>query len=203
MFIARILYPVKTLGPGKRLGIWFSGCEHHCKGCSNPELWEQPEKFRISLNALMKMINAIAKENLIDGFTLSGGDPFYQPDALTELLPELNKVSKDILVYTGYFYDEIYKKYPEILKQIAVLIDAPYVDNLNYGEILRGSINQNIIILKQEYKNLYDEYRNDNQNIIQNFTTSTGIASVGIHRQGYNKELEKRLQKRGLKKYYG
>lgn len=36
MYVARILYPVEVLGPGKRVGIWFSGCPSKCKGCSNP-----------------------------------------------------------------------------------------------------------------------------------------------------------------------
>lgn len=40
MYIARILYPVEVLGPGKRIGIWFCGCPRRCEGCSNPELWE-------------------------------------------------------------------------------------------------------------------------------------------------------------------
>lgn len=49
MYVARILYPVMVLGPGKRIGIWFVGCRHQCKGCSNPELWETAEKYQITL----------------------------------------------------------------------------------------------------------------------------------------------------------
>lgn len=44
MYIARILYPVKVLGPGERIGIWMDGCEHGCIGCSNPELWDIQSK---------------------------------------------------------------------------------------------------------------------------------------------------------------
>lgn len=36
MYIARILYPVEVLGPGKRIGIWFCGCPRRCEGCSQP-----------------------------------------------------------------------------------------------------------------------------------------------------------------------
>lgn len=198
MYIARILYPVKTLGPGKRLGIWFCGCEHHCKGCSNPELWEQPESSKITTQSLMKVINRLAGEYSIDGFTLSGGDPFYQPDALRELLPELSKISSDVFIYTGYLYDELLRKYSGLLQQIAVLIDGPYIEALNSGEALRGSSNQNIIFLRREFQHVYDDYCNAWRNHVQNFTTSTGVASVGIHRPGYHQELQTHLKKRGL-----
>lgn len=198
MFIARILYPVKTLGPGKRLGIWFCGCEHYCRGCSNPELWVQNESSKITLHSLMKMINSIAEKYNIDGFTLSGGDPFYQPDALRELLPELNKISRDILIYTGYLYDEILRKYPGLVEQTAVLIDGAYIEELNRGEALRGSSNQKIIFLRKEFQHIYSEYCNNWRDCVQNFTTSAGVASVGIHRPGYHKELEANLKKRGL-----
>ena len=49
MYIARILYPVKVLGPGNRIGIWFAGCHHRCKGCSNPELWKVDEKYFVTI----------------------------------------------------------------------------------------------------------------------------------------------------------
>ena len=44
IYVARILYPVKVLGPGNRVGIWLAGCDHKCLGCSNPELWEQKDE---------------------------------------------------------------------------------------------------------------------------------------------------------------
>ena len=47
MYIARILYPVEVLGPGKRIGIWFCGCPRRCEGCSNPELWEFQERYQV------------------------------------------------------------------------------------------------------------------------------------------------------------
>ena len=44
MRIGRILYPIKALGPGTRIGIWVQGCPRECPGCANPEL--QPEEAK-------------------------------------------------------------------------------------------------------------------------------------------------------------
>lgn len=46
MYVARILYPVEVLGPGKRVGICFYGCPRKCKGCSNPRLWNFQERYK-------------------------------------------------------------------------------------------------------------------------------------------------------------
>ena len=50
----------------------------------------------------MKLVTSVAREHRIDGFTLTGGDPFYQPEALKELIPRLKEYSDDILCYSGY-----------------------------------------------------------------------------------------------------
>ena len=107
MNVARILFPINVLGPGDRIGIWFAGCEHHCPGCSNPELWEQKPRYQTDLSSVMQLIRLISAQSTVDGITITGGDPFYQPDALRELLPELRKIVKDILVYTGYSYGNL------------------------------------------------------------------------------------------------
>ena len=192
MYIARILYPVQVLGPGNRVGIWFDGCVHHCHNCSNPELWEQQDRYAVTKDRVLALISKISDEHPVDGFTLTGGDPFYQPDALRELLPELQKISTDILVYTGYLNENIKEKYPDILEQIAVLIDGPYINERNNNCVLRGSDNQRIYI-KDEFKEKYDSYLMNTSNGIQNFTSRDGVISVGIHSREFNNDLQSKL----------
>ena len=198
MYVARLLYPVKVLGPGDRIGIWLAGCNHKCKGCSNPELWEQKDEYLVSLDTVIKMIKSVADKEKVDGFTITGGDPLYQADELKELVLELTKISEDILVYTGYEYSDIKDRYPEIFENIAVLIDGKYIEDRNKQEILRGSDNQSIIILNDKYKNIYDEYMASNISRIQNFTTKDGFISVGIHKPGYEADLDKKLTEKGM-----
>lgn len=198
MYVARILYPVKVLGPGNRIAIWMVGCKHGCKGCSNPELWEVQDKYQISIESIMALVKQIEKEHIIDGFTITGGDPFEQPAELKELLLQLREISSDILVYTGYEYKEIKEKHNDILSIISVLIDGKYEEDKNHTSCLIGSDNQQIYYLNGELKSLYEEYMCKTKNQIQNFTSSDGIISVGIHRPNYQKELEDAVAKKGL-----
>jgi anaerobic ribonucleoside-triphosphate reductase activating protein len=201
MNIARILYPVKVLGPGGRVGIWFCGCPHRCKGCSNPELWQERPEYEITLQNLQKIIGAIAAKYNIDGFTISGGDPMAQGEELAELIKYLKTINGDILIYTGYKYEELCRQGLDcidyILSSVAVLIDGLYIEALNNNSVLRGSKNQNIFILSAAYKSKYENYLKTAHNKIQNFTTTNGVVSVGIHRKNFLSELELKLDKGG------
>jgi anaerobic ribonucleoside-triphosphate reductase activating protein len=187
MLTARILYPVEVLGIGKRVGIWVCGCNHSCHACSNPELWEFDKSKDISVDSLCEIVKTIYDNNVVDGFTITGGEPFDQAEELMELLLKLKNLSTDILVYTGYTINELLNRQNlainTIFKTIAVLIDGRYVDELNNDVFMRGSSNQNIIILNKDYESMYGNYFMNGKNRIQNFTLNNENISVGIHTQ--------------------
>lgn len=188
MNIARVLYPVKVLGPGNRIGIWVCGCHRSCPGCSNPELWYERPEYEISIDQLMELINTVKKTNDIEGFTITGGEPMNQTKDLSILIERLSEISEDILIYSGYRLDELKNRDVEtqnVLDKIAVLIDGEYVEDKNNDSRLRGSSNQEIHILNPKFAPAYQEYLDGGHNQIQNFTTSDGIVSVGIHRKGF------------------
>lgn len=195
MYVARVLYPVEVLGPGKRVGIWFCGCPRRCKGCSNPELWEFQDRYYTSPQTVYELVLQIAKKQPIDGFTITGGDPLYQADDLQRLVTLLKTISEDILVYTGYSINEICI---DKLNGIAVLIDGEYIKSRNNNCILRGSDNQVIHILDQRYEEKYTAYLHHNRNQIQNFMTSDGVISVGIHKPNFMNELDKAISGKGV-----
>jgi len=199
MYIARILYPVQVLGPGNRVGIWFCGCDHHCDGCSNPELWEPRERYRTDTDTLRMLLGEIYSAGPVDGFTLTGGDPFFQPEALDEILDLIRPASSDILVYTGYTYEDLKERYPDILDKIGVLIDGPYIRQRNNGIPLRGSDNQRLLFLNPSLRDRYETYTSREENQIQNFTTMDGVISVGIHRDDYESQVDFILRQKGLK----
>lgn len=190
MNIARILYPVEVLGPGKRIGIWVCGCRHGCRGCSNPELWDPKPEYEVTIDELMRLISRVAETHPIDGFTISGGEPMDQTKALAELITQLRVYSNDILIYSGYRIEELRERKntetEEVLKQVAVLIDGEYREEENTNVLLRGSANQKIHILNPEVKEKYRHYLTGTHNQIQNFSTTNGVVSVGIHKRGFD-----------------
>lgn len=201
LYLARILYPVRVLGPGERVGVWLCGCSHRCFGCSNPELWERQDKYLVSNETALRLIRSVCENNRVDGFTITGGDPFEQPQALSELLPELKKLSGDILAYTGFTREQLYSMknlyVNKSLEYISVLIDGLYVEESNSGSPLRGSDNQRIIYLDESVKPFYEAYISQG-NKIQNFTIGGSVVSVGIHTPDYQAALSGRLFEKNL-----
>ena len=193
MNVARILFPVQVLGPGNRIGIWLCGCNRACKGCSNPELWIQRDEFEIDVANVASLIRKVAESHLVDGFTISGGEPFQQADELLSLLSYLTPISTDILIYTGYRLEELRELNSEsvngILDSVAVVVDGAYIEDLNDNSVLRGSSNQQIHILNPDHEDSYRKYLTNTQNQIQNFSTTNGVVSVGIHRKSFGRYI--------------
>ena len=193
MNIARILYPVQVLGPGKRIGLWVAGCQRGCKGCSNPELWAQQPEYEVAVADVVKLIRKVCDEHPVDGFTLSGGEPMDQAPALAELIAQIRPIASDILVYSGYRLEALQeRKDPAtafVLQHIAVLIDGAYIEAQNDNAVLRGSNNQRVIVLDDRFAPRYHVYIAQGENRIQNFTTSDGVISVGIHHPGFRQPL--------------
>ena len=201
MYVARILYPVEVLGPGKRIGLWLSGCSRKCAGCSNPELWEQKKEQLISVERLSSLLHRIALNRPVDGMTITGGEPMDQAAELSQLLPLLSDLTDDILLYSGYTLEELHeRKEPNtdsVLQHLSVLIDGDYREALNDGAPLRGSSNQQIHIFRENLRSDYTDCLKTN-NQIQNFSLGHSIVSAGIHRPDYQNALEKAAKQKGL-----
>lgn len=111
-----------------------------------------------------------------------GGDPIFQAKDFLKLIKQIKRISEDIIIYTVYMKNEVPK---EILENIAVLIDAPYVQGKNNNCLLRDSKNQTIYILNKKCHSNYEKYLSSSENQIQNFTTNDGYISVGIHQRDF------------------
>lgn len=142
-------------GEGLRYSIYFAGCTHACKGCHNKESWCPDNGTLITEEYLDKIINEINSNPLLDGITLSGGDPLYNPEEMLEVVKYLKEKTKiNIWLYTGYTIEELRKdnKRMAVLEYIDTLVDGKFVQEL-YDPLLkfRGSSNQRII-RKKDFK---------------------------------------------------
>lgn len=150
--IARIFYPVTVLGPGNRVGIWVAGCNKNCKGCISPELRDTKNGKWMSSEQIISIVKSI--QDPIDGITISGGEPFLNPKGLLEFILLVEKLTNDIIVFTGFKYNELLSdtNSKRVLNHISVLIDGEYDINTKTNNGLRGSSNQQIIVFKNHEK---------------------------------------------------
>lgn len=144
-------------GPGVRVSLFVSGCEHYCKGCFNSEAWDFSYGKPFTEETEEEIIRALSPD-YIKGFSLLGGEPFHPANQKT-LVPFLKRIKdiypeKTIWCYTGYLYDEellgtgvaATEDAEKMLRYIDVLVDGRFVEekkNLNLR--FRGSENQRII----------------------------------------------------------
>lgn len=151
--IAGIIKESIVDGPGIRLVIFTQGCVHNCIGCHNPETHSFSGGYYMKIDEIMEMIK---KNPLLDGITLSGGDPFVQAKACANLANKVQKLGLNVVTYTGYTFDEIIKEmeinhsWEQLLRATDILIDGPFnIDKRNLLLKFKGSENQRIIDVKR------------------------------------------------------
>lgn len=82
------------------------------------------------------------------GVTISGGEPFEQPQALAALVSRIRSSSvADILVFTGYPREAIEVELEKLHGLIDALITDPFDRNAPQTLALRGSDNQRLHLL--------------------------------------------------------
>jgi len=143
--LSRIHFPVTTLGPGQRIGIWFQGCSIRCPGCISMDTWASGH----GITTIDEVVNAIAQWiPTADGITISGGEPFDQPVALMELLRRLRSLTEaDVLVFTGHQWTKIRETAEASPGLIDALVTGPFDVNQSQTLALRGSDNQELHFL--------------------------------------------------------
>ena len=150
-------------GTGLRTVLWLSGCSHACKGCQNPQTWNPLKGVCFSKKAKQEIFEELSKDH-ISGITFTGGDPLYENN-LQGLLKLINEIrvlfpSKNIWLYTGYTWDEIwrnndrdFKIRQRIVSSCDVLIDGRYIEELADARYpWAGSRNQNVIDVQKSMK---------------------------------------------------
>lgn len=138
-------------GPGLRFTVFTQGCPHHCPGCHNPNTHHPHGGQDVTVEELAKKL---AANPLIDGLTLSGGDPFVQGEDCAALAQIAHRMGLNVWTYTGYTYEELLAMgqpgHLALLDETDVLVDGPFVLSLKSHTVkFRGSSNQRLIDVKK------------------------------------------------------
>ena len=139
-------------GPGIRYTVFFQGCHHNCFGCHNPQTHSVDGGYEIDTDEIIKEI----KNNpLLDGITLSGGEPLLQIEGASELARICKENGLNVICYTGFTYEKIFgiKNIDLLLPHVDYLIDGKFENNLRDLSLrYRGSKNQRIIDVQKSLK---------------------------------------------------
>jgi anaerobic ribonucleoside-triphosphate reductase activating protein len=200
-------FPVTVLGPGRRIGIWVQGCSIGCKGCVSQDTWERDPGRDMTVAQLLAWCKQ-ASAGLLDGVTISGGEPFDQPAALAALLTGLHAWRKksgidfDILCYSGYPLATLQKNHAAMLAKLDAVIPEPFVDKLPLTQLWRGSSNQPLVPLTARGQERFGQFVDAAPDIagkrIQTMVDGQQVWFVGIPARGDMAALEASCEARGV-----
>ncbi|MDR2176122.1 MAG: anaerobic ribonucleoside-triphosphate reductase activating protein [Synergistaceae bacterium] len=151
-------------GPGIRFVVFAQGCRHRCPACHNPQTHPFEGGFPTDGEEIMRRM---AANPLLDGITLSGGDPFEQADAFAALAEKARERGYDVVTYTGWRYEEILLRgeqgWRRLLESTDILVDGRFELTLESDLLpFRGSSNQRLIDVPRSLESgrLYQIYTN-------------------------------------------
>ncbi|MDR1015301.1 MAG: radical SAM protein [Coriobacteriales bacterium] len=210
--VARVLSPVESLGPGKRLALWLQGCAiaqagSPCGGCISRDLWVSGHGRCLDTYDFGREVTERVHSEELSGLTVTGGEPLDQYDALlalvgavkSELLSDHDSYGQsntfDLLLFTHYTQSEIATGFPDIMEAFDAMVCGEYRADLPSETPLIGSTNQELIvkpIVANKYSTLSQQPR------LQAFVVEGDVLFTGIPLTGEVEAIAHRLESRGV-----
>jgi anaerobic ribonucleoside-triphosphate reductase activating protein len=156
-------------GPGYRYVLWVQGCKLNCKGCFNPETHSYNVATTMDIKNIASEINS---NPLIDGITISGGEPLDYSIELIGLL-KLIKQSLTTIIFTGYTIKEIAKDSVKLklIKNVDLVLSGRFNNKLEHPYLGKKIMN---ITGRVDY-NYFMPKTSIEYSINQSKVTKTGI----------------------------
>lgn len=198
--VESLQWPVTVLGFGARIGIWFQGCSVGCAGCCAAHTWSADEGRSVPVDAVLDWVRGLPLDQ-VDGVTLTGGEPFEQPQALQALVSRLRREVRferpiDMLCYSGFAWNRLLRRHGDILALLDAVIAGPYVERLP-PRWLRGSSNQVIHCFTDLGRGRYPD-TSSRANELQLIAAEGNVRIVGIPGRGDLGRMEARLAGLGV-----
>ena len=134
-------------GDGIRYAIFMQGCLRRCEGCHNPETHALDGGRLVDTS---EIIAEIRRNPLLDGITLTGGEPLLQIAAAEELARAAKNLGLTVWLYTGCTFEELPSEAEGLLANVDVLVDGAFdINRRNLDLQFRGSDNQRLIDVKK------------------------------------------------------
>ncbi|MCU7862148.1 MAG: radical SAM protein [Candidatus Thiodiazotropha sp. (ex Lucinoma kastoroae)] len=196
--ISRMHYPITSLGPGKRVGLWFQGCSVRCEGCISTDTWAHG-KNEVDISEVFDLLDIWLPKS--DGVTITGGEPFDQPDQLQRILSHCRKYYHlTTFVYSGYSLEILAMH----LKSMEGLIDVLMADPLDISQPqnkpLRGSDNQRLVACSDKGDSVIEQIEQHfTENNALNFTFDGDTAwFAGVPKRGDISRVVQKMQESGI-----
>ena len=148
MLIHAVVPVSQANGPGERFVIWTQGCSRRCPGCFNPMAWEPRKSAGFPAELTTGQIISLIPADKVSGITVSGGEPFEQPEELRLLLAAAHSLGLNTCVYSGCTYEELRRSAPGALREVDILIDGPFLQDVPRTNAWAGSGNQRVLCLQ-------------------------------------------------------
>lgn len=149
-------------GEGICVSFWTQGCPFRCPGCHNPDTWDFNGGVEIPSDIKGQIIKAISANGVQRNFSVLGGEPLCEEnlDLVHSLIMAVRIAYPEIkiFVWSGFVIETLKKraetneKLADILKNIDILIDGPFIqEERNITLKLRGSSNQRVLYRGQDF----------------------------------------------------
>jgi anaerobic ribonucleoside-triphosphate reductase activating protein len=191
LFLRALHFPVYTLGPGTRVGLWVQGCGRRCPGCITPESWDFAPEKATPMAEVVRRLRAFFGPPLLpegrtqpEGLTISGGEPFDQPEALLRLLESVRDMGvEDVLIYSGHRVEFLLTRHPDLPELAAALVDGPFEEGTLTDSVWKGSDNQSLTLWKEKFAPRYNAWTSEKKRRLQWIKGAKSGLLVGIPRQ--------------------
>lgn len=137
-------------GPGIRFILFMQGCPLQCQYCHNRDTWNMKYGKEYTPDEVIKEV--LKYKNYYNssggGLTVTGGEPFMQPDFLLELL----KLAKENDIHTcidtsGYV--DIAEADPILDYTDLVLLDLKQMNDIKYTELTGRNLSKTLIFAER------------------------------------------------------
>ena len=193
-------------GPGIRYVVFFAGCNLRCKYCHNPDTWSKSKGQLLTVGELMRDI--VKYKSYLKysggGVTITGGEPFAQPEFLTELLAackahglhtaldtsgySTRQAAEKALMYTDLLLLDIKSINPNVYKQLTGVNLDRTLEVLRLGEFMEVPIWVRFVLVPGLTDNLDDIKKL--ADFLQPFVNVVKVEVLPFHKMGEYKWKE-------------